>query len=36
MKSETLKDGFIWRKMNEEEKTQSQKKMANFPPEYYY
>lgn len=36
MKGKTLKDGFIWRKINEKEKNQLQKILANFPPEYYH
>ena len=36
LKGKTLKDGFIWRKINEEEKIQLQKILDNFPPEYYH
>ncbi len=35
MKGETLKEGFVWRKMNEEEKIQLQKIISSFPPEYF-
>ena len=35
MKGETFKEGFIWRKMNEEEKIQLQKIISSFPPEYF-
>lgn len=34
LQGKALKEGFIWRKMSEEEKIQLQKIISNFPPEY--
>lgn len=35
LQGKALKEGFIWRKMSEEEKIQLQKIISNFPPEYF-
>lgn len=35
LQGKALKEGFIWRKMSEEEKIQLQKIISSFPPEYF-